>query len=188
LAGYSGVLQADAYGGYRALYESGRITEAACMAHARRKIHDVHARAPTDITTEVLQRIGELYAIEAEVRGCSAEQRLAARKARAAPLMQSLYDWIQTQMKTLSRHSDTAKAFAYLLKQWGGLNVYCSNGWVEIDNNIAENALRGVAVGRKNWLFAGSDSGGEHAAVLYSLIGTCRLNNVEPEKWLRYVI
>lgn len=80
------------------------------------------------------------------------EQRLAARKARAAPLMQSLYDWIQTQMKTLSRHSDTAKAFAYLLKQWEALNVYCSNGWVEIDNNIAENALRGVAVGRKNWL------------------------------------
>ncbi len=90
LAGYSGVLQADAYGGYRALYESGRITEAACMAHARRKIHDVHARVPTDITTEALQRIGELYVIEAEVRGCSAEQRLAARKARAAPLMQSL--------------------------------------------------------------------------------------------------
>ncbi|MGS5123115.1 IS66 family transposase, partial [Escherichia coli] len=163
LAGYSGVLQADAYGGYRVLYESGRITEA-------------------------LQRIAELYVIEAEVRGCSAEQRLAARKARAAPLMQSLYDWIQTQMKTLSRHSDTAKAFAYLLKQWEALNVYCSNGQVEIDNNIAENALRGVAVGRKNWLFAGSDSGGEHAAVLYSLIGTCRLNNVEPEKWLRYVI
>ncbi|VCW16247.1 Putative transposase (identified by ISEscan HMM) [Escherichia coli] len=152
------------------------------------KIHDVHARAPTYITTEALQRIGELYAIEAEVRGCSAEQRLAARKARAAPLMQSLYDWIQQQMKTLSRHSDTAKAFAYLLKQWDALNVYCSNGWVEIDNNIAENALRGVAVGRKNWMFAGSDSGGEHAAVLYSLIGTCRLNNVEPEKWLRYVI
>lgn len=125
LAGYSGVLQVDAYGGYRALYESGRITEAACMAHARRKIHDVHARAPTDITTEALQRIGELYAIEAEVRGCSAEQRLAARKARAAPLMQSLYDWIQTQMKILSHHSDTAKAFAYLLKQWDALNVYC---------------------------------------------------------------
>ena len=134
------------------------------------------------------RRVGELYAIEAEIRGCTAEQRLAARKARAAPLMQSLYDWIQTQMKTLSRHSDTVKAFAYLLKQWDALNVYCSNGWVEIDNNIAENALRGVAVGRKNWLFAGSDSGGEHAAVLYSLIGTCRLNNVEPEKWLRYVI
>ncbi len=188
LAGYSGVLQADAYGGYRALYESGRITEAACMAHARRKIHDVHARAPSDITTEALQRIGELYAIEAEVRGCSAEQRLAARKARAAPLMQSLYDWIQQQMKTLSRHSDTAKAFAYLLKQRDALSVYCCNGWVEIDNNIERERLTGWAVGRKNWLFAGSDSGGEHAAVLYSLIGTYRLNNVEPEKWLRYVI
>ncbi len=111
------------------------------------KIDDVHAVAPTYITTEALQRIGELYAIEAEVRGCSAEQRLAARKARAAPLMQSLYHWIQQQMKTLSRHSDTAKAFAYLLKQWDALNVYCSNGWVGIDNNIAESALRGVAVG-----------------------------------------
>lgn len=111
------MFQADAYGGYRALYESGRITEAACMAHVRGKIHDVHARAPTDVTTEALQRISELlYAIEVAVRGCSAEQRLAARKARAAPLMQSLYDWIQTQMKTLARHSDTAKAFAYLLQ------------------------------------------------------------------------
>ncbi len=108
------------------------------------------AYSPDRNGTEALQRIGELYAIKAEVRGCSAEQRLAARKARAAPLMQSLYDWIQTQMKTLSRHSDTAKEFAYLLKQWEALNVYCSNGWVEIDNNIAENALRGVAVGRKN--------------------------------------
>ncbi len=141
LAGYSGVLQADAYGGYRALYESGRITEAACMAHARRKIHDVHARVPTDITTGALQRIGELYAIEAEVRGCTAEQRLAARKARAAPLMPLNY-WIQTQMKTLSRHSDTAKAFAYLLKQWDGLNVI-STGRVEIDNNIGRERLTG---------------------------------------------
>ena len=91
--------------------------------------------------------------------------------------MQSLYDWIQGQMKVLSRHSDTAKAFAYLLKQWDALNLYCSNGWTEIDNNIAENALRGVALGRKNWLFAGSDTGGESAAVLYSLTGTCRLRS-----------
>jgi len=102
--------------------------------------------------------------------------------------MQSLYDWIQEQMKVLSRHSDTAKTFAYLLKQWDALNLYCSNGWAEIDNNIAENARRGVALGRKNWLFAGSDAGGECAAVLYSLIGTCQLNGVEPEAWLRYVL
>jgi hypothetical protein len=114
--------------------------------------------------------------------------RLAVRKEKTIPLMQSLYDWIQAQMKVLSRHSDTAKAFSYLLKQWDALNLYCGNGWAEIDNNIAENALRGVALGRKNWLFAGSDSGGEQAAVLYSLIGTCRLNGVDPEVWLRYVL
>lgn len=188
LAGYSGILQADAYGGYNALYEDGHITEAACMAHARRKIHDVHVRTPTDITTEALRRIGELYAIVAEIRGSPAEKRLAVRKVRTVPLMLSLYDWIQVQMKVLSRHSDTAKAFVYLLKQWDALNLYCRNGWAEIDNNIAENALRSVALGRKNWLFAGSDSGGERAATLYSLIGTCRLNGVEPEAWLRYVI
>ena len=132
LAGDSGILQADAYGGYNALYEDGRITEAACMAHTRRKIHDVHARTPTDITTEALKRIGKLYAIEAEIRGSPAAGRLAVRKEQTVPLMQSLYDWIQVQMKVLSRHSDTAKAFAYLLKQWGALNLYCSNGWAEI--------------------------------------------------------
>jgi hypothetical protein len=158
------------------------------MAHARRKIHDVHARTPTDITTEALKRIGKLYAIEAEIRGSPAVERLAVRKEQTVPRMQSLYDWIQGQMKALSRHSDTVKAFAYLLKQWDALNLYCSNGWAEIDNNIAENALRGVALCRKNWLFAGSDTGGERAAVLYSLIGTCRLNGVEPEAWLRYVL
>lgn len=91
-------------------------------------------------------------------------------------------------MNVLSRHSDTAKAFAYLLKQWDALNLYCSNGWAEIDNNIAENSLRCVAVGRKNWLFSGSDAGGERSGVLYSLIGTCQLNSMGPEAWLRYVI
>ena len=95
---------------------------------------------------------------------------------------------IRLDTDTLSRHSDTMKAFAYLLKQWDALNVYCSNGRVEIDNHIAENALRGVVAGRKKCFFASSDSGGEHAAVLYSLIGTCRMNNVEPGKWLRYII
>ncbi len=102
--------------------------------------------------------------------------------------MQSLYDGIQVQMKVLSRHSDSAKAFANLLKQWDGLNVYCSNGWAEINNNIAENVLRDVAQGRKNWLFAGSDKGGDRAAVLYSLIGTCRLYGVDPEAWRHFVL
>lgn len=189
LADYSGILQADAYAGYNALYESGRVTEAACMAHARRKIHDVHVRHPTTVTTEALSRIGALYAIESEIRGSpSDERRLAARKARSVPLMQSLYDWIQQQMNTLSRHSDTAKALAYMLKQWDALNEYCRNGWVEIDNNLCENALRVVALGRRNYMFFGSDGGGDSAAVMYSLIGSCKLNGIEPETWLRYVI
>lgn len=142
LADYRGILQADAYAGYNALYESGQVTEAACMAHARRKIHDVHVRHPTTVTGEALRRIGALYAIESEICGSPAEERLAVRKARTVPLMQSLFEWLQGQMSTLSRHSDTAKAFTYLLKQWDALNEYCRNGWVEIDNNLCENALR----------------------------------------------
>ncbi|EEU2311436.1 TPA: IS66 family transposase, partial [Escherichia coli] len=105
LADYRGILQADAYAGYNALYESGQVTEAACMAHARRKIHDVHVRHPTTVTGEALRRIGALYAIESEIRGSPAEERLAVRKARTVPLMQSLYEWLQGQMSTLSRHS-----------------------------------------------------------------------------------
>ena len=188
LAEYRGVLQADAYGGYDALYETGRVTEAACLAHARRKIHDEHARRPTALTTEALRRIAELYAIEADIRGSPAESRLAVRKEKSRPLMQSLYAWIQEQMKTLSVHAEMAKAFGYMLKQWDALNVFCGDGWVEIDNNIAENALRCVALGRKNWLFAGSNKGGEAAAIIYSLLGTCKLNGVEPEGWLRDVL
>ena len=118
------------------------------MAHARCKIHDVHVRHPTTVTGEALRRIGALYAIESEIRGSPAEEQLAVRKARTVPLMQSLYEWLQGQMSTLSRHSDTAKAFTYLLKQWDALNEYCSNGWVEIDNNLCENALRVIALGR----------------------------------------
>ena len=188
LACFSGVLQADAYAGFNELYRNGGITEAACWAHARRKIHDVHVRHPTTVTGEALRRIGELYAIEAEIRGSPAEERLAVRKARTVPLMQSLYEWLQGQMSTLSRHSDTAKAFTYLLKQWDALNEYCRNGWVEIDNNLCENALRVVALGRRNNMFFGSDGGGESAAVMYSLIGSCKLNGIEPETWLRHVI
>lgn len=158
------------------------------MAHARRKIHDIHVCIPTDITTEALKRIGERSAIEAEIRNSPAEKRLAVRKEQTAPLMQSLYDWIQTQMKVLSRHSDTAKIFAYRQKQWNALNVYCSNGWAEIDNNIAENALRGVLPGPKELAVRGFRCERRASSCLYSLIGICRLNGVEPEAWLRYVL
>lgn len=129
-----------------------------------------------------------LYAIESQIRSSQAEERLAVRKARMVPLMQSLYDWIQQQTGMLPRHSDTAKAFAYLLKRWDALNEYCRNGWVEIDNNLCENSLRVVALGHRNYMFFGSDSGGDSAAVMYSLIGSCKLNDIEPEAWLRHVI
>lgn len=188
LAGFSGVLQADAYAGFNELYRNGQITEAACWAHARRKIHDVHVRTPSALTEEALKRIGELYAIEAEIRGMPAEQRLAERQRKTKPLLKSLESWLREKMKTLSRHSELAKAFAYALNQWPGLTYYADDGWAEADNNIAENALRMVSLGRKNFLFFGSDHGGERGAMLYSLIGTCKLNDVDPESYLRYVL
>lgn len=192
LARFSGVLQADAYAGFNELYKPGRqggvIIEAACWAHARRKIHDVHVRIPSDATEEALKRIGELYAIEAQVRGWPAEQRLLERQRRAVPLLNGLESWLREKMKTLSRHSELAKAFAYAQNQWAALTYYAQDGWAEVDNNLAENALRTVSLGRKNFLFFGSDHGGERGALLYSLLGTCRLNGVDPEHYLRHVL
>ncbi|HAU3160325.1 TPA: IS66 family transposase [Salmonella enterica subsp. houtenae] len=188
LVGFSGVLQADAYAGFNELYRNGQITEAACWAHARRKIHDVHVRTPSALTEEALKRIGELYAIEAEIRGMPAEQRPGERQQKAKPRLKSLESWLREKMKTLSRHSELAKAFAYALNQWLALTYYADDGWAEADNNIAENALRMVSLGRKNFLFFGSDHGGERGALLYSLIGTCKLNGVDPESDLRHVL
>ncbi|KUV32962.1 transposase, partial [Escherichia coli] len=188
LAGYSGVLQADAYGGYRALYESGRITEAACMAHARRKIHDVHARAPTYITTEALQRIGELYAIEDEIRGLPESERLAVRQQRSKVLLTSLHEWMVEKNGTLSKKSRLGEAFSYVLNQWDALCYYSDDGLAEADNNAAERALRAVCLGKKNFMFFGSDHGGERGALLYGLIGTCRLNGIDPEAYLRHIL
>ncbi|APJ84800.1 IS66 family transposase [Escherichia coli] len=188
LACFSGVLQADAYAGFNELYRNGGITEAACWAHARRKIHDVHVRIPSALTEEALEQISQLYAIEADIRGMPAEQRLAERQRKTKPLLKSLESWLREKMKTLSRYSELAKAFAYALNQWPALTYYANDGWVEIDNNIAENALRAVSLGRKNFLFFGSDHGGERGALLYSLIGTCKLNDVDPESYLRHVL
>ncbi|WP_164724150.1 IS66 family transposase, partial [Escherichia coli] len=140
------------------------------------------------LTEEALEQIGQLYAIEADIRGMPAEQRLAERQRKTKPLLKSLESWLREKMKTLSRHSELAKAFAYALNQWPALTYYADDGWAEADNNIAENALRMVSLGRKNYLFFGSDHGGERGALLYSLIGTCKLNGVEPESYLRYVL
>lgn len=188
LTGFSGVLQADAYAGFNELYREGHIKEAACWAHARRKIHDVHVRTPSDTTTEALRRIGELYGIEADIRGRSAAERVAVRQEKTLPLLTSLEGWLREKQKTLSRHSELAKAFAYALNQWGALKYYASDGWAEADNNIAENGLRTVSLGRKNYLFFGSDHGGDRGAQLYGLIGSCRQNGIDPEHYLRHVL
>jgi len=188
LANFSGVLQADAYAGYDQVYADGRVREAACMAHARRKIHDLHVRKATVTTTEVLRRIGELYAIEEQIRGLPPDERKRIRQEQARPLLDDLERWLRGRLLTLSTQSDTTKAINYMLNQWQALVYYCGDGLAEIDNNIAENALRGVALGRKNFMFLGADSGGERAAAMYSLIVSAKLNGIDPLAYLRHVL
>ena len=188
LAKFKGVLQADAYAGFNALYVDGTIQEAACWAHARRKFYDLHAARPSAMTTEALRRIAELYVIEAEIRGKPPHERQRVRQQLARPLLDDFDRWLRTTLEKLSRKSDTAAAIQYALKLWPALLRYCDDGIIEIDNSAAERALRGVAIGRRNYLFAGADSGGERAAAIYSLIGTAKLNGVAPETWLRYVL
>jgi transposase len=188
LAGFKGVLQADAYAGFNEIYIDGTVREAACMAHARRKVHELHDRRPTATTTEALRRIGELYAIEAAIRGQPPVVRQRVRQAQARPLLDDFGRWLRDRLLTLSLQSETAKAINYFLNQWQALIYYCDDGVVEIDNNIVENALRTVSLGRKNFLFMGADSGGERAASMYSLIGTCKLGGIDPEAYLRHVL
>lgn len=188
LKDFSGTLQADALAGYNAIYETGRVVVAACWAHARRKFHDIHADRPTPITTHVLDRIAALYRVEAEVRGSPPDQRCVGRQARAAPIIAALHDWLTAQLPTLSRKSVTADAIRYALNQWQALTRYLDDGEVEIDNSAAERSLRGVALGRKNYLFLGSERGGERAATMYSLMETAKLNGINPEAYLRHVL
>jgi len=188
LANFAGVLQADAFAGYAALYRGDRIQEAACWAHARRKIHDLHALRPNAVTEEALRRIGKLYAIEESIRGKPPDRRRSVRQAQAVPLLDAMKQWFETTLRTLSSKSDTSGAIQYALNRWPALVYYCSDGQAEIDNLPAERALRGVAIGRRNYLFAGADSGGERAAAMYSLIGSARLNGIDPEAYLHYVI
>src|SRR5215469_18423411 len=184
---FVGVLQADAYAGFDRLYGE-RIQEAACWAHARRKFYEIHVALASPIAAEALDRIGRLYKIEAEIRGKSAEERRAERKAREGPQLKSLHEWLQATVTTLSRKSQLALAIRYALSHWVALTRYLDDGRLEIDNNAAERALRAVALGRKNWLFAGSDDGGERAAAIYTIIGTAKLNDIDPEAYLRHVL
>jgi transposase len=185
---FQGALQADAYAGFNQLYEDGRIQEVACWAHVRRKFYDLHQAHASPIASEALERIAALYAIEGEIRGRPPEVRQQVRQTRARPLLQSLHDWFEVSLAKLSRKSETTRTIRYALGLWTALTVYCDDGHLEIDNNAAERALRAVAVGRKNYLFAGSDVGGERAAAIYSLIGTAKLNGRDPEAYLREVL
>lgn len=206
LAGWQGILQADAYGGYGELYLPDRlpgpVREAGCFAHARRKffeLADVEATARkksrgnksatiSPVALEAVQRLDRLFAIEREINGRSAAERLAARAEHSAPLMADLHSWLTAQAVKLSRGNDLWKTCNYMLKRWEAFTAFLDDGRVCLSNNAAERALRCVPIGRKAWLFAGSDRGGERAAVLYTLIQTARLNDIDPQAWLADVL
>ncbi len=188
LRNFTGTLQADGYAGYDAVYENGRVKEAACMAHVRRKFYDLHEAHKSPVAKEALERIAALYAIEEEIRGRSAAERRLVRGQRSAAAAGCAETVAGKTLSKLSRKSDTARALSYALGRWEALLRFCDDGRVEIDNNAAERSLRTVVLGRKNYLFAGSDRGGERAAAIYSLIGTAKLNDIDPEAYLRDVL
>ena len=206
LAAWAGVLQADAYGGYSKLYDAerqpGLILEAACWSHARRKffvLADIEANARrkaqrrttapvSPIALEAVRRIDALFDIERAINGLPVDRRLAVRRERAAPLVAALEAWMREERRKLSRHSDVAVAMDYMLKRWDAFARFLDDGRICLSNNAAERALRGLALGRKAWLFAGSDRGGQRAAILYGLIVTAKLNDVDPQAWLADVL
>ena len=187
LTHFRGILQAEAYAGFGHLYGE-RIQEAACWAHARRAFYGLHQANQSPVAAEALERIGALYAVESEIRGKPPDERARIRQARAGPLLESLREWLRQTLARVSKKSELAKAIGYILSRWTALTRYRDDGRIEIDNNAAERSLRAIALGRKNYLFCGSDSGGERAAAIYSLIGTAKLNDLDPEAYLRYVI
>src|SRR5271167_1330800 len=187
LAPFRGILQADGYAGYAGLYDRG-VTEAACWAHARRKFFDVHAATQSPLAHEALQRIAALYAIEATICGQSPDARLAVRQAQSAPLVAELRTWLDKTLARIPGKSELAGAIRYTLTRWQALTLVLRDGRACLDNNAAERAMRPMCLGRKNWLFAGSDAGGERAAAIYSLTETAKLNALDPEDYLRQVL
>ena len=206
LARWSGVLQADAYGGYTQLYEAGRtpgpILEAACWAHARRPffaLADIEASArrkaegkmPAPISPlalEAVRRIDRLFEIERGINGKSADERRTIRQELSAPLIADLEAWMRAERPKLPRGNDVAKAMDYMLKRWTAFTRFLDDGRICLSNNAAERGLRGIALGRKSWLFAGSDRGGARAAAMYSLIVTAKMNDIDPQAWLADVL
>jgi transposase len=180
LKDFRGILQADGYAGFDRLYEDDTITQAACWAHVRRKFYDLEQADGSPVAAEAVRRIGTLYEIEAEIRGKPPHERCAERKARAGPLLHEMKAWLESTLTKIARKSALAVAIRYALTRWAALTRYVGDGRIEIDNNAAERSIRDVALGRKNYLFAGSDAGGERAAAIYSLLGTAKLNGLDP--------
>lgn len=185
---FKGVLHVDGYAGFEQLTANGDIVLAACWAHTRRKFYDVAQATGSPIATEALRRIGELYAIETQVRGQSPAHRLAARRSQSKPVVAGLRVWMETQLPRIPGRSTLAEAIRYALARWEGLSRFLADGRIELDTNPVERAIRPVSLGRKNHLFAGSDGGGDRWAVLCSLIETCKLNSVEPYAYLADVL
>ena len=185
-------MQADGYAGFDRLFDEADpnhpIREAACWAHARRKFYDIHVATKSPLAEEALQRIGDLYAVEESIHGQLPEMRRRTRQSRAGPKLEELKNWFDATLKKVPKKSEVTGAIRYALSRWEALVRYRDDGRIEIDNNAAERALRAVALGRKNYLFAGSDAGGERAAAIYSLLGSAKLNDLDPEAYLRYVL
>lgn len=188
LKSFNGILQADGYAGFNRLYEEGRIEEAACWAHVRRKFYDLHQAHKSPIAAEALERIGALYEIEAGNRRRPPDERRRVRGERSRPQLDAMHEWLQATLSKLSKISDAASAIGYALERWPALMRYAGDGRIEIDNNAAERAWRAVASGRKNYLFAGSNTGGERAEAMYTLIGKAELNGLDPKAYLRHVL
>jgi transposase len=192
LAHYAGLMQADAYAGFNRLYEVGRqpgpIVEAACWAHARRKFFELARLQKAPIAREAVDRIDALFAIEREINGATPQERLRVRHERSQPPVAELETWLRQQRTKLSAKNETAKAIDYSLKRWLALTRFLDDGRLCMSNNAAERALRGIAVGRNNWTFAGSDAGAERAAAIYTLVETAKLNGIDPRAWLADVL
>jgi transposase len=192
LGNFAGILQADAFSGFGRLYEAGRMprpmVEAACWSHGRRKFFELADLKKAPLAIEAVKRIDAVFAIEREINGLAAEARAAVRADRSRPLVTGFETWLRDQRRKLSPKSDMAKAIDYMLKRWPSFTRFLDDGRICLSNNAAERALRGVAVGRRNWTFAGSDAGGRRAAAMYTLIETCKLNDVDPRAWLADVL
>ncbi|TIV13671.1 MAG: IS66 family transposase, partial [Mesorhizobium sp.] len=165
-----------------------RLEPVACWAHARRELFDEHAKTKSPIARQALDKIGAIFAVEREINGRSAAVRLAARQAQSVPLLADLKDYLETSLGRISRKGDLAKAIRYSLNRWEALCRFTEDGRLEMTNNAAERAIRPLTLGRRNWTFLGSDSGGERAAVFYTLVQTCKLNGINPEAYLADLI